>query len=109
MLGATLEDITPGELKRTKIIQLLRERVVLLDGALWESSILPEGVVERWFVDDGAIVAAGDRIAEVRIEGALHAITAPSGGRLTIVSATNAVVEPGSPLEQLVVDPSSRG
>jgi hypothetical protein len=30
---------------------------VRVDEALWASSILPEGIVERWFLADGAIVA----------------------------------------------------
>lgn len=29
---------------------------------LWASSMLPEGIVERWLVDDGAVVNASDRI-----------------------------------------------
>jgi pyruvate/2-oxoglutarate dehydrogenase complex dihydrolipoamide acyltransferase (E2) component len=80
---------------------------VRVDEALWASSILPEGIVERWFFADGAVVTAGDRIAEVRIEGARHEITALAGGRLTIVAAANALVEPGSLLARLVVDEKS--
>jgi pyruvate/2-oxoglutarate dehydrogenase complex dihydrolipoamide acyltransferase (E2) component len=74
------------------------------DEALWASSILPEGIVERWFVADGTVVAAGDKIAEIRVEGALHEITAPRHGRLIIIAAANAVVEPGSTLARLNVD-----
>jgi pyruvate/2-oxoglutarate dehydrogenase complex dihydrolipoamide acyltransferase (E2) component len=77
---------------------------VRVDEALWASSILPEGIVERWFFADGAIVTVGDRIAEVRIEDARHEITALAGGRLTIVAAANAVVEPGTLLARLVAD-----
>jgi pyruvate/2-oxoglutarate dehydrogenase complex dihydrolipoamide acyltransferase (E2) component len=80
---------------------------VRVDEALWASSILPEGIVERWFFADGAIIAVGDRIAEVRIEDACHEITALASGRLTIVAAANAVVEPGSLLARLVVDEKS--
>jgi pyruvate/2-oxoglutarate dehydrogenase complex dihydrolipoamide acyltransferase (E2) component len=68
---------------------------------LWSSSMLPEGIVERWFVASGAIVKAGERLAEVRIEDALHEITAPISGRLTIESLKNDVVEPGSVLGQV--------
>ena len=39
---------------------------------IWASRMLPEGLVERWFVADGTYVKAGDRIAEIRIEEALH-------------------------------------
>ena len=53
--------------------------------------MLPEGIVERWFIADGAIVAAGDPMAEIRIEDALHEIMAPVSGRLTIVAAANTV------------------
>ena len=45
---------------------------IKVDEALWASSMLPEGIVERWFIADGAIVAAGDPMAEIRIEDALH-------------------------------------
>jgi len=37
----------------------------------------------------------------VRIEDALHEIIAPAHGRATIVSAVNAVIEPGSTLATL--------
>jgi len=80
---------------------------VRVDEALWASNILPEGIVDRWFFADGAIVTLGDRIAEVRIEDARHENTAPVSGRLTIVAATNALVEPGSLLARLVVDEKS--
>jgi pyruvate/2-oxoglutarate dehydrogenase complex dihydrolipoamide acyltransferase (E2) component len=82
---------------------------IKVDETLWASSIMPEGTVERWFIADGAAVAAGDRIAEVRIEDALHDITAPAGGRLTIVSGANTVVEPGSLLARLATDEMSSG
>ena len=67
--------------------------------------MLPEGIVERWFIADGAIVAAGDPMAEIRIEDALH--ETPVSGRLTIVAAANTVVKPGSLLARLAVDESS--
>jgi hypothetical protein len=89
---------------------LLRESAmqdIKVDEALWASNMLPEGIVERWFIADGAIVAAGDPMAEIRIEDALHEIMAPVSGRLTIVAAANTVVEPGSLLARLAVDESS--
>jgi pyruvate/2-oxoglutarate dehydrogenase complex dihydrolipoamide acyltransferase (E2) component len=75
---------------------------ISVDEALWASSMLPEGIVERWFVADGTSVAAGDRIAEIRIEGALHEIIAPANCRLVILVDANAVVEPGSLLARLI-------
>jgi pyruvate/2-oxoglutarate dehydrogenase complex dihydrolipoamide acyltransferase (E2) component len=80
---------------------------VRIDEALWASSILPEGIMERWFFSEGAIVTVGDRIAEVRIEEARHEITALASGRLTIIAAANAVVEPGSLLARLIPDEQS--
>ena len=68
---------------------------------LWASSMLPEGVVERWLVSNGATVEVGDRVAEVRIEDALHEIMAPASGRLTIAAAVNDIVEPGSVIGRL--------
>jgi Biotin-requiring enzyme len=65
---------------------------IKVDEALWASNMLPEGIVERWFIADGSIVAAGDPMAEIRIEDALHEIMAPTSGRLTIVAAANTVV-----------------
>jgi pyruvate/2-oxoglutarate dehydrogenase complex dihydrolipoamide acyltransferase (E2) component len=77
---------------------------VNVDEALWASSMLPEGIVERWFVADGTVITAGDPMAAVRIEDALHEIIAPASGRLTIVAAANSVIEPGSLLARLDVD-----
>jgi len=74
---------------------------IKVDEALWASSMLPEGIVERWFIVTGATIKVGERIAEVRIEDALHEIIAPANGRATIVAAANAVVEPGSILATL--------
>jgi pyruvate/2-oxoglutarate dehydrogenase complex dihydrolipoamide acyltransferase (E2) component len=74
------------------------------DQALWATSMLPEGTVERWFVAQGAIAHAGHSVAEVRIEGALHDIVSPVSGRLTIVAPANNVIEPGSLLATVAVD-----
>jgi pyruvate/2-oxoglutarate dehydrogenase complex dihydrolipoamide acyltransferase (E2) component len=78
---------------------------VRVDEAIWASSILPEGIVQRWFIADGAIAETGKKIAEIRVEGALHEITSPARGRVTIVAAVNNVVEPGSLLATLAVAP----
>ena len=56
---------------------------IRVDEALLASSILPEGTVVRWLVADGAMVVAARPIAEIRVEDALHEITAPASGRLT--------------------------
>jgi pyruvate/2-oxoglutarate dehydrogenase complex dihydrolipoamide acyltransferase (E2) component len=76
---------------------------VRVDEAIWASTILPEGIVQRRFIADGALAETGVKIAEIRVEGALHEITSPARGRVTIVAAVNDVVEPGSLLATLAV------
>jgi pyruvate/2-oxoglutarate dehydrogenase complex dihydrolipoamide acyltransferase (E2) component len=78
-------------------------QTIRADEALWASSMLPEGVVVRWFIADGAAIAAGERLAEIRIEDALHEVVAPASGRVTIVARINDVIEPGCPLAKLDV------
>lgn len=74
---------------------------IKINEALWASSIFPEGMVVRWLVPDGTRVAAGHAIAAVRIEDALHEITSPADGRVTIVAGENSVIDPGSLLATL--------
>ena len=76
---------------------------VRVDEAISASTILSEGVVQRWFIADGALAETGAKIAEVRVEDALHEITSPASGRLTIIAAVNDVVEPGFLLATLAV------
>ena len=68
---------------------------------LWATATLPEGVLERWLVPDGATVGAGDPIATIRLEEALHEVIAPAPGRLDIAAAEGAVIEPGMLLARL--------
>jgi len=72
------------------------KRAISVAPELWATSMLPEGILERWIVTDGYPVEAGDPVAIVRIESALHDIVAPAGGHLRIHSRANAVIEPGS-------------
>jgi len=62
---------------------------------LWATNIMPEGLIEQWLFTDGSNVEAGDAVATVRIEEALHRLTAPARGRLNIGLKANSVVEPG--------------
>ena len=62
---------------------------------LWATSILPEGILERWNFSEGREVEAGDPVALVRIESALHDILAPTKGKLHIHCKANSVVDPG--------------
>jgi pyruvate/2-oxoglutarate dehydrogenase complex dihydrolipoamide acyltransferase (E2) component len=72
------------------------KRAISVAPELWATSILPEGILERWIFAEGRPVDVGDPVAVVRIESALHDIMAPAKGRLHIRTKTNAVVEPGS-------------
>jgi len=74
---------------------------------LWATSTLPEGVLERWLVPDGTTVRAGDPVAAIRLEEALHEVIAPALGRLAIAAAEGAVIEPGTLLARL--DPDRTG
>lgn len=62
---------------------------------LWSTGMLPEGILERWFVADGARVRTGEAVAAVRIGEALHDIASPAEGRLTVLAPVNEVVDPG--------------
>ena len=62
---------------------------------LWSTGILPEGILERWLVEDGARVRAGEAVAAVRIGEALHDIVSPAGGRLEVMAPAREVVDPG--------------
>ncbi|RYG03816.1 MAG: biotin attachment protein [Caulobacteraceae bacterium] len=70
---------------------------------LWALSMLPVGTLECWSVDDGAVVALGDALAEVRIEDALHEILAPAAGRVSITLPANSIIEPGAVLGRVMV------
>ena len=61
----------------------------------------PEGILERWLVADGYIVAVGEPIAEVRIEQSLHEILATASEALTAIVAENNMIEPGSLLASI--------
>jgi pyruvate/2-oxoglutarate dehydrogenase complex dihydrolipoamide acyltransferase (E2) component len=57
--------------------------------------MLPEGIVEKWLVADGANVTSDDPLVDVRIENQLRRLKSPDTGRLTIYAPQNSVVEPG--------------
>jgi pyruvate/2-oxoglutarate dehydrogenase complex dihydrolipoamide acyltransferase (E2) component len=69
---------------------------VSVDPDLWATSLLPEGMLEKWLRPDGAFVELGETLAAVRIEGALHELVAPAQGWLTIDRQVNSVIEPGA-------------
>ena len=62
---------------------------------LWASSIMPEGIVEKWLRPNGSTINAGEPIAVVRIESGLHELLAPASGILQTNCQVNGVVDPG--------------
>lgn len=69
---------------------------------LWASSMMPEGILERWLLADGSPVEAGDPVATIRIEDALHKLTVPARGRLEVGLKANSLVEPGTVIGNVV-------
>ncbi len=62
---------------------------------LWSTGMLPEGILERWLVLDGARVEAGEAVAAIRIGEALHDIVSPASGRLEVLAPASEMVDPG--------------
>lgn len=69
---------------------------IAVPAELWSSVMLPEGILEKWLKPDGSFVEAGEAVASVRVEDALHELMAPAEGWLTIDRQANALVEPGA-------------
>ena len=68
---------------------------------LWTTSLMPEGILERWLVEDGSRVAAGQALACIRIQDSLHEVMSPASGRITAMLPTNSVVDPGASIAEL--------
>ena len=69
---------------------------------LWQTSIMPEGILERWLARDGEIVAAGEAVAAIRVGESLHDVVSPSNGRLRLGMETGGLVEPGTVIAAVV-------
>jgi acetyl/propionyl-CoA carboxylase alpha subunit len=63
--------------------------------ALWSTGMLPEGILERWLVEDGARVREGEAVAAVRIGEALHDIVSSADGQVSIMAPAGDLVDPG--------------
>lgn len=74
---------------------------IMIASDLWGSSMLPEGILEQWLVPNGKAVRAGELVAVVRIEDALHEIAAPVAGMLARAMKPNEVFEPGAIIGQV--------
>jgi hypothetical protein len=75
---------------------------VRVDENLWASAVAPEGVLEWWFTSDGAKVVAGQRLAEVQIEGACHEVVAPAAGELRVMAFAGSILDPGSVIGRVI-------
>jgi hypothetical protein len=74
---------------------------IRVEPQLWATGLLPEGILEKWLMPDGAFIEEGQPIAVVRIEDALHDLCSPGEGWLTIDRKTNSVIEPGAVIGHL--------
>ena len=61
---------------------------------LWANAPTRQGSLQRWTVSDGALVTAGQALAEVRIEDAVHHIIAPAAGQLFRSATPHDTLEP---------------
>lgn len=69
---------------------------ISISSDFWAGCMMPEGILERWRVPEGSYVEAGAVVAEIRIEDALHELTAPVRGRLVTLAKMNDIIEPGT-------------
>lgn len=77
------------------------QQPIRIDENLWRAAVAPEGVLEWWFRPDGAQVAAGEKVAQVQIEGAIHDVMAPADGKLRVLAFAGAVLDPGAVIGQV--------
>jgi len=63
---------------------------------LWDTGVVPEGVVSNWLYDEGATVEKGEVVAVIMVEKTEYDIEAPASGKLHIVSDQDAAVTPGT-------------
>ncbi len=57
-----------------------------------------EGVVATWFVDDGAIVSAGQLVAEVAVDKVDAEVFAPTDGTISIAVGEGEPARQGEPI-----------
>ncbi len=69
-----------------------------------------EGVLVAWFVEPGAIVRAGDLVAEVQVEKMAAEVRAPADGRVRrLLVAAGDIVRQGGPIVELeATEPAER-
>ena len=77
---------------------------VCVPQGLWDTKVVPEGVVSSWYYDEGAEVEKGAVLAVIMVEKTEYDIVAPVSGKLHIIADTDAIVVPGSQLASLQSD-----
>lgn len=75
-----------------------------MPAGLWDTRVVPEGVVSNWYYDEGAEVEEGVVLAVIMVEKTEYDIVAPVSGKLHITAETDAVVVPGSELGRVQSD-----
>ena len=68
--------------------------MVCVPDDLWVNAAVPQGSLKRWVALDGALVTAGQPLAEIRIEDRVHDIVAPAAGQLFRSAQTHDPLEP---------------
>lgn len=68
---------------------------------LWDTAIVPEGVVSNWLYDEGAAVEQGTVVAHIMAEKTEYDIEAPASGTLHIIAATDVAVTPGTVIAEI--------
>ncbi len=61
---------------------------------LWANASTRQGSLQRWTVSDGALVTAGQALAEIRIKDAVYDIVAPAAGQLFRSATPDDTLEP---------------
>jgi pyruvate/2-oxoglutarate dehydrogenase complex dihydrolipoamide acyltransferase (E2) component len=69
---------------------------VSIPGDLWDTGVVPEGVVSNWLYDEGATVEKGEVVAVIMVEKTEYDVEAPASGKLHIVADQDAAVTPGT-------------
>jgi pyruvate/2-oxoglutarate dehydrogenase complex dihydrolipoamide acyltransferase (E2) component len=69
---------------------------------LWSTGMLPEGILKRWLVEDGAKVCVGEAVAAVRIGEALHDIVSCADGNVSIMAPAGDLVDPGCIIAEVI-------
>jgi hypothetical protein len=74
---------------------------IRIDEDLWRGFMTQQAVLVRWAVDDHALVAEGQNVAELSVEDRRHAILSPCAGRLIHEAEPDDVLAPGDSIGRI--------